>query len=82
MLSSDEEEERGEGVGVAGRMDSISPCPADSAHSSPVPTAGRLETAMKDPSEWADVTSDYFTDINARLALPRKMRMKDPVSEL
>ncbi|XP_061073793.1 sentrin-specific protease 6 [Conger conger] len=76
VLSSDEEDD--EGVGVGSRMDSVSPCPADSAHSSPVPAAGRVETAMKDASDWGDVTSDYFTDINARNALPRKTRMKDP----
>ncbi|KAG5857300.1 hypothetical protein ANANG_G00017990 [Anguilla anguilla] len=77
VLSSDEEEDE-EGTCIASRIDSISPCPADSAHSSPVPAAGRVETAMKDGSEWEDVTSDYFTDINTRITVPRKTRMKDP----
>ncbi|KAI1895794.1 hypothetical protein AGOR_G00110440 [Albula goreensis] len=51
VLSSDEEEDE-EGSVCASRMDSISPCPADSAHSSPVPTVGRnpRKMRMKDPS--------------------------------
>ncbi|KAJ8341957.1 hypothetical protein SKAU_G00342480 [Synaphobranchus kaupii] len=77
VLSSDEEE----GMGISSRIDTISPCPADSAHSSPAPTGGRVETAMKDGSEWEDVT-DYFAGTTARITQPRKMHMKDPSGNL
>ncbi|XP_036398327.1 sentrin-specific protease 6 isoform X2 [Megalops cyprinoides] len=77
VLSSDEEAEN---TGSSGsRMDSVSPRPADSAHSSPAPTGGRVEAAMKDASEREGVTSDYFANVDTRITLPRKLRMKDPV---
>ncbi|KAJ8290613.1 hypothetical protein GJAV_G00015280 [Gymnothorax javanicus] len=78
VLSSDEEEKE-EGSGIINRIDSISPCPADSAHSSPAPTTGRVETAMKDCPERDNITSDYFSDMNARVSLPQKMHTKDPL---
>ncbi|KAJ8398183.1 hypothetical protein AAFF_G00430270 [Aldrovandia affinis] len=81
VLSSDDEGEEGS-AHVASRMDSCSPCPADSAHSSPAPSAGRVEAAMKDSSESEDIISDYFTDTSMRIIIPRKQRMKDPSGNL
>ncbi|XP_031436996.1 sentrin-specific protease 6 isoform X2 [Clupea harengus] len=86
VLSSDEEEEEEEeeadnaSTGSVNRLDSVSPRPADSAHSSPAPSGGKVEAAVKGPAEQQDeLTVDYFTEINdSRITLPRKPRMKDP----
>ncbi|KAG7465830.1 hypothetical protein MATL_G00157880 [Megalops atlanticus] len=80
VLSSDEEAENAGSSGS--RMDSVSPRPADSAHSSPAPTGGRVEAAMKDASEKEGFTSDYFANVDTRISLPRKLRMKDPSGNL
>ncbi|XP_015210480.1 sentrin-specific protease 6 isoform X2 [Lepisosteus oculatus] len=80
VLSSDDEEEEADNAstGSVNRMDSISPRPADSAHSSPAPSGGKVEAAVKDNTEQPDwLTDDYFTDVDARITLPRKARMKD-----
>ncbi|XP_041109680.1 sentrin-specific protease 6-like isoform X4 [Polyodon spathula] len=77
VLSSDEDEEtENASTGSVSRMDSESPRPADSAHSSPAPSGGRVEAAVKDNTKRAEqTTSDIFTDIDIRI--PRKARMKD-----
>ncbi|XP_066579457.1 sentrin-specific protease 6 isoform X3 [Amia ocellicauda] len=80
VLSSDDEEEEADtaSTGSVNRVDSVSPRPADPAHSSPAPSGGKVEAAVKEnmeQSEW--VTSDYFTDIDTRILIPRKARMKD-----
>lgn len=85
VLSSDEEEEADNAsTGSVNRLDSVSPRPADSAHSSPAPSGGKVEAAVKGPVEQQDeLAVDYFTEIaDTRLAIPRKPRMKDAVREL
>ncbi|XP_034143708.1 sentrin-specific protease 6 isoform X3 [Esox lucius] len=84
VLSSDddddEEEEEADrsSTGSVNRLDSISPRPADSAHSSPAPSGGRVEAAVKSSAEeeQEEVMSD-FCDIDSRIAIPRRNRMKD-----
>ncbi|RXM98077.1 Sentrin-specific protease 6 [Acipenser ruthenus] len=79
VLSSDEDEETDNAsTGSVSRMDSVSPRPADSAHSSPAPSGGRVEAAVKDNTEQAEeASSDIFTEIDLRIPIPRKARMKD-----
>ncbi|XP_076129471.1 sentrin-specific protease 6 isoform X1 [Alosa pseudoharengus] len=80
VLSSDEEEEADNAsTGSVNRLDSVSPRPADSAHSSPAPSGGKVEAAVKGPAEQQDeLPADYFTEITEpRLVIPRKPRMKD-----
>ncbi|KPP68095.1 sentrin-specific protease 6-like [Scleropages formosus] len=87
VLSSDdddeEEEEEGENgsTGSVNRMDNVSPRPADSAHSSPAPSCGRVEATLKlVQEEHEEITADYFTDVDCRISVPRKARMKDQFS--
>ncbi|XP_029109177.1 sentrin-specific protease 6 isoform X2 [Scleropages formosus] len=89
VLSSDdddeEEEEEGENgsTGSVNRMDNVSPRPADSAHSSPAPSCGRVEATLKlVQEEHEEITADYFTDVDCRISVPRKARMKDQFGNL
>ncbi|KAM4633410.1 sentrin-specific protease 6 isoform 2-T2 [Polymixia lowei] len=78
VLSSDDEEEADNAsTGSVNRLDSISPRPADSAHSSPAPSGGRVEAAVKSTGERDELMSDLFEDINMKISLPRRPRMKD-----
>ncbi|XP_036405871.1 sentrin-specific protease 6 isoform X1 [Megalops cyprinoides] len=79
VLSSDDEEEDTDNAstGSVNRMDSVSPRPGDSAHSSPAPSGGRVEAAVKGVSEQEEVTDGYATDVISKVAVPRKSRMKD-----
>ena len=84
MLSSDdddgEEEHMDNGsTGSVSRMDSVSPRPADSAHSSPAPSGGRVEAAVKGVSEQEETTDAYIADDALKISAPRKHRMKDQV---
>ncbi|XP_020310528.1 sentrin-specific protease 6 isoform X1 [Oncorhynchus kisutch] len=82
VLSSDddEEDEADDGsTGSVNRLDSVSPLPADSAHSSPAPSGGRVEAAVKSSAgeEQEEITSDFFADVDSRISLPKRNRMKD-----
>ncbi|XP_077366072.1 sentrin-specific protease 6 [Festucalex cinctus] len=76
VLSSDDEANDGS-TGSAGRLDSVSPQPADSAHSSPAPCGGRVEAAVKSGGEREDPSLDFFEDVNMKVVIPRRGRMKD-----
>lgn len=81
MLSSDEDEEADNAsTGSVNRLDSVSPRPADSAHSSPVPSGGRVEAAVKGAVEHEEHTCEFFTDMDHKNLAPRRNRMKDAVS--
>ncbi|XP_056337174.1 sentrin-specific protease 6 isoform X1 [Danio aesculapii] len=84
VLSSDEDDESDNvsSTGTANRLDSVSPRPADSAHSSPAPSDGRLEAVVKAAGEHEDPSADFFTHTNHRNLLPRRNRMKDPFGNL
>uniref|UniRef100_A0A672NCB1 Uncharacterized protein n=1 Tax=Sinocyclocheilus grahami TaxID=75366 RepID=A0A672NCB1_SINGR len=73
VLSSDEDEERD-----GSRLDSVSPRPADSAHSSPAPSGGRVEAVVKAAGEHEDTSSDFFTQTSQRNLVPRRKSMRDP----
>lgn len=78
VLSSDEEEEE---IGIANRMESISPRPADSACSSPAPTTGKVEAALKENTCGIERRLTSITaDTEPAVILPRKARMKDQVA--
>ncbi|XP_030577481.1 sentrin-specific protease 6 isoform X2 [Archocentrus centrarchus] len=85
ILSSDDEEEEEEeeeadnaSTGSVNRLDNVSPRPADSAHSSPAPSGGRVEAAVKSAGEQEEVNVDFFDeDVNTRITIPRRARMKD-----
>ncbi|CAL8312214.1 unnamed protein product [Lota lota] len=78
VLSSDEEDEPDDAsTGSVNRLDSVSPRPADSAHSSPAPSGGRVEAAVKGPGATDDISVDMFEDVNMKIVLPRRPR-KDP----
>ncbi|XP_041661598.1 sentrin-specific protease 6 isoform X2 [Cheilinus undulatus] len=78
VLSSDEEEEADNAsTGSVNRLDSVSPRPADSAHSSPAPSGGRVEAAVKSPGEQEDLGAEFFEDVNMKITIPRRARMKD-----
>ncbi|KAM3602237.1 uncharacterized protein V6R79_000404 [Siganus canaliculatus] len=79
VLSSDDEEDVDDASsGGAARLDSVSPRPADSAHSSPAPSGGRVEAAVKSAGEpQEEVNADFFEDVNVKISLPRRARMKD-----
>ncbi|XP_070589182.1 sentrin-specific protease 6 [Erythrolamprus reginae] len=75
VLSSDDEEDQ---VGVANRMESISPRPADSACSSPAPSTGKVEAALKENTcELEQRLTGITAETESTVALPRKARMKD-----
>nr|XP_046229368.1 sentrin-specific protease 6 isoform X2 [Scatophagus argus] len=78
VLSSDEEEDADNAsTGSVSRLDSVSPRPADSAHSSPAPSGGRVEAAVKSTAEQEDLNADFFEDVNMKITIPRRARMKD-----
>ncbi|XP_024912487.1 sentrin-specific protease 6 isoform X2 [Cynoglossus semilaevis] len=79
VLSSDEEEEEADNAstGSVNRLDSVSPRPADSAHSSPAPSGGRVEAAVKSVGEQEEVNMEFFEDVNMKVMIPRRARMKD-----
>ncbi|XP_036438246.1 sentrin-specific protease 6 isoform X1 [Colossoma macropomum] len=79
VLSSDEDEEADNAsTGSVSRLDSVSPRPADSAHSSPAPSGGRVEAAVKGVVEHEEHACEFFTDMDHRNMAPRRNRMKDP----
>ncbi|KAG2468789.1 SENP6 protease, partial [Polypterus senegalus] len=83
--SSDDEDEETENAstGSVSRMDSVSPRPADSARSSPTPSGGKAEAAMKDSTELAEqALSSIFPEAEPRIIIPRKARMKDQYGNL
>ncbi|KAL0967294.1 hypothetical protein UPYG_G00250400 [Umbra pygmaea] len=81
VLSSDEDDDEADNAstGSINRLDSVSPRPADSAHSSPAPSGGRVEAAVKRSAgvEQDDFTEDFFSDVESRVTLPRRTCMKD-----
>ncbi|XP_070705472.1 sentrin-specific protease 6 isoform X2 [Pempheris klunzingeri] len=79
VLSSDDEEEADNAsTGSVNRLDSVSPRPADSAHSSPAPSGGRVEAAVKSAGEQEELnSSEFFEDVNMKITIPRRARMKD-----
>lgn len=81
VLSSDEDEDADNAsTGSVNRLDSVSPRPADSAHSSPAPSGGRVETAVKSADEQEELNSEFFKDVNMKITIPRRARMKDQVT--
>jgi len=79
VLSSDDEEAGPGGAAGANRLDSVSPRPADSAHSSPAPSGGRVEAAVKSAGEQEESNGEFFEDVNMKITIPRRARMKDQV---
>ncbi|XP_068565208.1 sentrin-specific protease 6 isoform X3 [Cebidichthys violaceus] len=78
VLSSDDEEEADNAsTGSVNRLDSVSPRPADSAHSSPAPSGGRVEAAVKSAGEQEEPNTEFFEDVNMKITIPRRARMKD-----
>ncbi|TSL47581.1 Sentrin-specific protease 6 [Bagarius yarrelli] len=79
ILSSDEDDEAdSSSTGSVNRLDSVSPRPADSAHSSPAPSSGRVEAAVKEVADQEGPACDFLTDIDHRSTTPRRNRLKDP----
>ncbi|XP_034436488.1 sentrin-specific protease 6 isoform X3 [Hippoglossus hippoglossus] len=78
VLSSDDEEEADNAsTGSVNRLDSVSPRPADSAHSSPAPSGGRVEAAVKSAGDQEETNTEFFEDVNMKVTIPRRARMKD-----
>ncbi|XP_034158023.2 sentrin-specific protease 6 isoform X4 [Pangasianodon hypophthalmus] len=78
VLSSDEDDEAdSSSTGSVNRLDSVSPRPADSAHSSPAPSSGRVEAAVKEVAEHEEQACEFFTDMDQRSMVPRRNRLKD-----
>ncbi|XP_039981155.1 sentrin-specific protease 6 isoform X3 [Xiphias gladius] len=78
VLSSDDEEEADNAsTGSVSRLDSVSPRPADSAHSSPAPSGGRVEAAVKSAGDQEEMNTEFFEDVNMKITIPRRARMKD-----
>ncbi|XP_040920513.1 sentrin-specific protease 6 isoform X2 [Toxotes jaculatrix] len=78
VLSSDDEEEADNAsTGSVNRLDSVSPRPADSAHSSPAPSGGRVEAAVKSAGDQEEINTEFFEDVNMKITIPRRARMKD-----
>ncbi|XP_034018509.1 sentrin-specific protease 6 isoform X2 [Thalassophryne amazonica] len=78
ILSSDDEDDADTAsTGSVNRLDSVSPLPADSAHSSPVPSGGRVEAAVKSSEEQEDLSTEFFENVNMKIMIPRRGRMKD-----
>ncbi|XP_077343486.1 sentrin-specific protease 6 isoform X1 [Lithobates pipiens] len=72
ILSSDDEDNAS--TGSTSRLESISPRPADSACSSPVPSSGKVEAALRENS-FIDIK--FSNPAEADITIPRKARMKD-----
>lgn len=80
ILSSDDEEDDDDNSGSTNRMESTSPRPADSACSSPAPSTGKVEAALKENTSGIEQRlSSVATDTEIAITLPRKARMKDQV---
>ncbi|XP_040453570.1 sentrin-specific protease 6 isoform X4 [Falco naumanni] len=78
VLSSDDDDDDDEDSGSTRRMESISPRPADSARSSPAPSTGKVEAALKENSCGIEQRiGSITTDTEIAVTLPRKARMKD-----
>ncbi|XP_069371511.1 sentrin-specific protease 6 isoform X2 [Paralichthys olivaceus] len=78
VLSSDDEEDADNAsTGSVNRLDSVSPRPADSAHSSPAPSGGRVEAAVKSAGDQEEINTEFFEDVNMKVTIPRRARMKD-----
>ncbi|XP_022625979.1 sentrin-specific protease 6 isoform X1 [Seriola dumerili] len=79
VLSSDDEDEADNAsTGSVNRLDSVSPRPADSAHSSPAPSGGRVEAAVKSAGDQdPEMNTEFFEDVNMKITIPRRARMKD-----
>uniref|UniRef100_A0AAV2KCV4 Unconventional myosin-VI n=1 Tax=Knipowitschia caucasica TaxID=637954 RepID=A0AAV2KCV4_KNICA len=82
VLSSDEEDI--DPSGCSSRLDNVSPQPADSAHSSPAPSGDRVEAAVKSLPSGGHVeleqvlgVAEFFEDVQMKISLPRRARMKD-----
>ncbi|NXM60769.1 SENP6 protease, partial [Illadopsis cleaveri] len=76
VLSSDDDED--ENSGSTRSMESISPRPADSARSSPAPSTGKVEAALKENSCGIEQRiGSITTDTEIAVTLSRKARMKD-----
>uniref|UniRef100_A0A452HWJ4 Ubiquitin-like protease family profile domain-containing protein n=1 Tax=Gopherus agassizii TaxID=38772 RepID=A0A452HWJ4_9SAUR len=76
ILSSDEEED--DDSGSTNGMESTSPRPADSARSSPAPSTGKVEAALKENTSGIEQRlSTVAADTEIAITLPRKARMKD-----
>ncbi|XP_074847086.1 sentrin-specific protease 6 isoform X2 [Carettochelys insculpta] len=76
ILSSDDEED--EDGASTNRMESTSPRPADSARSSPAPSTGKVEAALKENTSGIEQRlSSVAADTEVAITLPRKARMKD-----
>ncbi|KAE8603154.1 hypothetical protein XENTR_v10014238 [Xenopus tropicalis] len=76
VLSSDDEDNAS--TGSTNRIESISPRPADSACSSPAPSSGKVEAALKENSFILEQKfCNSNTDAANTTALPRKAKMKD-----
>ncbi|XP_043366468.1 sentrin-specific protease 6 isoform X10 [Dermochelys coriacea] len=77
ILSSDDEEDD-DNSGSTNRMESTSPRPADSACSSPAPSTGKVEAALKENTSGIEQRlSSVPADTEIAITLPRKARMKD-----
>ncbi|KAM5164923.1 sentrin-specific protease 6 isoform 2-T2 [Mantella aurantiaca] len=72
ILSSDDEDNAS--TGSTSRIESISPRPADSACSSPVPSSGKVEAALRENS-FIDIK--LSNPAESDITIPRKARMKD-----
>uniref|UniRef100_A0A3Q3AB77 Sentrin-specific protease 6-like n=1 Tax=Kryptolebias marmoratus TaxID=37003 RepID=A0A3Q3AB77_KRYMA len=78
VLSSDEDEEADNAsTGSVNRLDSVSPRPADSAHSSPAPSGGKVETAVRSAEEQEELNAEFFKNVDMKITIPRRARMKD-----
>ncbi|KAM9496402.1 sentrin-specific protease 6 isoform 4-T4 [Clarias gariepinus] len=79
VLSSDEDDEAdSSSTGSVNRLDSVSPRPADSAHSSPAPSSGRVEAAVKEVAEHEEHACEFFSDVDHKSMVPRRNRLKEP----
>ncbi|KAG8582045.1 hypothetical protein GDO81_007896 [Engystomops pustulosus] len=74
ILSSDDEDNTI--TGSTSRIESISPRPADSACSSPVPSSGKVEAALRENSFVYNKNSNP-PEADPPVTIPRKARMKD-----
>ncbi|XP_018414418.1 PREDICTED: sentrin-specific protease 6 [Nanorana parkeri] len=72
ILSSDDEDNSS--TGSTSRIESISPRPADSACSSPVPSSGKVEAALRENSF---IENKFSNPAEFDITIPRKARMKD-----
>uniref|UniRef100_A0A8D0HTL9 SUMO specific peptidase 6 n=1 Tax=Sphenodon punctatus TaxID=8508 RepID=A0A8D0HTL9_SPHPU len=77
ILSSDDDEDDNDS-GSTNRMESISPHPADLARSSPAPSTGKVEAALKENTCGVEQRLNSITaETELAVTLPRKARMKD-----